>query len=157
MVDSRTILDQPGANQLIGRGDMLISLNGELTRVQCAFIDTPEIERITEFISNQRGYPSAYELPDYTPDAESSVAAKSGDMGPLDPMFEDVARFVVQNQQGSTSSIQRRFSIGYNRAGRIMDQLEMHGIVGKADGSKPREVLLMDIQSLEYVLKNLEG
>ena len=157
MVDSRTIIDQPGANQLIGRGDMLMSLNGELTRVQCAFIDTPEIERITEFISNQRGYPSAYELPDYTPEDSGNSPVKGADMGQIDPMFEDVARFVVQNQQGSTSSIQRRFSIGYNRAGRIMDQLEMAGIVGKAEGSKPREVLLSDVQSLEYILNNLDS
>lgn len=155
MVDSRTIIDQPGANQLIGRGDMLMSLNGELTRVQCAFIDTPEIERITEFISNQKGYTSAYELPDYQPDADVSMS-KASEMGQLDAMFEDVARFVVQNQQGSTSSIQRRFSIGYNRAGRIMDQLESAGIVGRAEGSKPREVLITDVASLEYILGRLE-
>lgn len=154
MVDSRTIIDQPGANQLIGRGDMLMSLNGELTRVQCAFIDTPEIERITEFIGNQKGYTSAYELPDYQPDMDAP--SKSADIGQLDAMFEDVARFVVQNQQGSTSSIQRRFSIGYNRAGRIMDQLESAGVVGRAEGSKPREVLITDVSSLEYILSRLE-
>ena len=154
MIDSRTILDQPGANQLIGRGDMLVSTGSDVTRVQCAFIDTPEVERMTEFIGNQRGYPSAYELPEYTPeDAGGSV--KSADMGQLDPMFEDVARFIVQNQQGSTSSIQRRFSIGYNRAGRIMDQIEAAGIVGRAEGSKPREVLIADMQSLEMLLSNL--
>lgn len=151
MIDSRTILDQPGANQLIGRGDMLISRNGEVTRVQCAFIDTPEIERITEFISNQRGYASAYELPDYTPDGDGQQV-KNADMSQIDPMFDDVARFVVQNQQGSTSSIQRRFSIGYNRAGRIMDQLEAAGVVGRAEGSKPREVMIVDLHSLESVL-----
>lgn len=155
MVDSRTIIDQPGANQLIGRGDMLMSLNGELTRVQCAFIDTPEIERITEFIGNQRGYTNAYPLPDYVPESESGPA-KNVDMGQIDPMFEEVARFVVQNQQGSTSSIQRRFSIGYNRAGRIMDQLEAYGVVGKAEGSKPREVLIMDTMSLEHILSHLD-
>ena len=153
MVDSRTIIDQPGANQLIGRGDMLISMNGELTRVQCAFIDTPEIERITEFVGNQRGYAGPYDLPDYQPEGESN-GARAADLGPLDPMFEEVARFVVQNQQGSTSSIQRRFSIGYNRAGRIMDQLEDAGVVGRAEGSKPREVLIMDIMSLEHILNN---
>lgn len=154
MIDSRTILDQPGANQLIGRGDMLVSTGSDVTRVQCAFIDTPEVERMTEFIGNQRGYPSAYELPEYTPeDAGGSV--KSADMGQLDPMFEEVARFIVQNQQGSTSSIQRRFSIGYNRAGRIMDQIEAAGIVGRAEGSKPREVLIADMQSLEMLLSNL--
>lgn len=150
MVDSRTIIDQPGANQLIGRGDMLISLNGELTRVQCAFIDTPEIERITEFIGNQRGYASPYALPDYAP--EDSGGGRVEFSGDADPMLEDVARWVVQNQQGSTSSIQRRFSIGYNRAGRIMDQLEQAGVVGRAEGSKPREVLLMDVNSLEHLL-----
>lgn len=155
MVDSRTIIDQPGANQLIGRGDMLMSLNGELTRVQCAFIDTPEIERVTQFISDQRGYTSAYNLPDYVPESEGG-GAKSVDMGQIDPMFEEVARFVVQNQQGSTSSIQRRFSIGYNRAGRIMDQLEGYGIVGRAEGSKPREVLVMDILSLEHILSRMD-
>ncbi|MCD7970864.1 MAG: DNA translocase FtsK [Alistipes sp.] len=156
MVDSRTIIDQPGANQLIGRGDMLMSLNGELTRVQCAFIDTPEIERITEFISNQKGYAGPYELPDYQPDSDPS-AGKGGDLGPVDAMFEDVARFVVQNQQGSTSSIQRRFSIGYNRAGRIMDQLEAAGIVGRAEGSKPREVLITDVASMEYILNRIDS
>ncbi len=153
MVDSRTIIDQPGANQLIGRGDMLMSMNGELTRVQCAFIDTPEIERITEFVGNQRGYAGPYDLPDYQPEGESN-GERAADLGPLDPMFEEVARFVVQNQQGSTSSIQRRFSIGYNRAGRIMDQLEDAGVVGRAEGSKPREVLIMDMMSLEHILGN---
>ncbi|MCL2561128.1 MAG: DNA translocase FtsK [Rikenellaceae bacterium] len=155
MVDSRTIIDQPGANQLIGRGDMLMSQGGELTRVQCAFIDTPEIERITEFIGNQRGYAGPYDLPDYQPEGDAG-GERLSDLGPLDPMFEEVARFVVQNQQGSTSSIQRRFSIGYNRAGRIMDQLEDAGIVSRADGSKPREVLLMDIMSLEHILGNID-
>lgn len=156
IVDSRTIIDQPGANQLIGRGDMLMSLNGELTRVQCAFIDTPEIERITEFISNQKGYAGPYPLPDYQPDGDTS-ASKTADLGQLDSMFEEVARFVVQNQQGSTSSIQRRFSIGYNRAGRIMDQLEAAGIVGRAEGSKPREVLITDVASMEYILGKIEA
>jgi S-DNA-T family DNA segregation ATPase FtsK/SpoIIIE len=150
MVDSRTIIDQPGANQLIGRGDMLISLNGELTRVQCAFIDTPEIERVTEFIGNQRGYAGPFTLPDYHP--ESVDGERVAFTGDADPMLGEVARWVVQNQQGSTSSIQRRFSIGYNRAGRIMDQLEEAGVVGRADGSKPREVLLMDVNSLDSIL-----
>jgi len=158
MVDSRTIIDQPGANQLIGRGDMLVSTGSDLIRVQCAFVDTPEIERITEFIANQRGYTGAYELPEYTPDGGGEVGGgnKTNDLSQLDSMFEEVARFVVQNQQGSTSSIQRRFSIGYNRAGRIMDQLEMAGVVGKAEGSKPREVLLQDMLSLEKVLSSLD-
>ena len=158
MVDSRTIIDQPGANQLIGRGDMLVSTGSDLIRVQCAFVDTPEIERITEFIANQRGYTGAYELPEYTPEGGGDAGGgnKTSDLSQLDSMFEEVARFVVQNQQGSTSSIQRRFSIGYNRAGRIMDQLEMAGVVGKAEGSKPREVLLQDMLSLEKVLSSLD-
>ena len=158
MVDSRTIIDQPGANQLIGRGDMLVSTGSDLIRVQCAFVDTPEIERITEFIANQRGYTGAYELPEYTPEGSGDAGggSKTSDLSQLDSMFEEVARFVVQNQQGSTSSIQRRFSIGYNRAGRIMDQLEMAGVVGKAEGSKPREVLLQDMLSLEKVLSSLD-
>ena len=158
MVDSRTIIDQPGANQLIGRGDMLVSTGSDLIRVQCAFVDTPEIERITEFIANQRGYTGAYELPEYTPEGGGDTGGgnKTSDLSQLDSMFEEVARFVVQNQQGSTSSIQRRFSIGYNRAGRIMDQLEMAGVVGKAEGSKPREVLLQDMLSLEKVLSSLD-
>jgi len=155
MIDSRTILDQPGANQLIGRGDMLVSTGSDTVRVQCAFIDTPEVERVAEFIGNQRGYASAYELPEYMPDGDGS-AIRHADMGQIDPMFGEVARFVVQNQQGSTSSIQRRFSIGYNRAGRIMDQIEVAGIVGRAEGSKPREVLITDLQSLEHLLANME-
>ena len=138
---------------------MLISTGNDLIRVQCAFVDTPEIERITEFIANQRGYTGAYELPEYTPengDSSGASGSKSGDMSQLDSMFEEVAQFVVQNQVGSTSSIQRRFSIGYNRAGRIMDQLEMAGIVGKAEGSKPREVLIQDMMSLEHILSSLD-
>ena len=118
----------------------------------------PEIERITEFIASQRGYVGAYELPEYTPEGggEGAAGNKTNDLSQLDSMFEEVARFVVQNQQGSTSSIQRRFSIGYNRAGRIMDQLEMAGVVGKAEGSKPREVLIADMMSLEKILSSLE-
>ncbi len=157
MIDSRTIIDQPGANQLIGRGDMLVSTGNELIRVQCAFVDTPEIERITEFIGNQRGYTGAYELPEYNPEGSNDSVSGKADMSQLDDMFEEVARFVVQNQQGSTSSIQRRFSIGYNRAGRIMDQLENAGIVGSASGSKPREVLITDMVSLEMLLTSLKG
>ena len=159
MIDSRTIIDQPGANQLIGRGDMLVSTGNDLTRVQCAFVDTPEIERITEFISNQRGYLGAYELPEYNPDSAdnggSAGGTRANDLSQLDAMFDEVAHFVVQNQQGSTSSIQRRFSIGYNRAGRIMDQLEMAGVVGRAEGSKPREVLIQDVMSLEHLLAHM--
>lgn len=159
MIDSRTIIDQPGANQLIGRGDMLVSTGNDLTRVQCAFVDTPEIERITEFVSNQRGYLGAYELPEYNPDSADNGGSAGGnranDLSQLDAMFDEVAHFVVQNQQGSTSSIQRRFSIGYNRAGRIMDQLEMAGVVGRAEGSKPREVLIQDVMSLEHLLAHM--
>ena len=159
MIDSRTIIDQPGANQLIGRGDMLVSTGNDLTRVQCAFVDTPEIERITEFISNQRGYLGAYDLPEYNPDSADNGGSAGGnranDLSQLDAMFDEVAHFVVQNQQGSTSSIQRRFSIGYNRAGRIMDQLEMAGVVGRAEGSKPREVLIQDVMSLEHLLAHM--
>ena len=159
MIDSRTIIDQPGANQLIGRGDMLVSTGNDLTRVQCAFVDTPEIERITEFISNQRGYLGAYELPEYNPDSADNGGSAGGnranDLSQLDAMFDEVAHFVVQNQQGSTSSIQRRFSIGYNRAGRIMDQLEMAGVVGRTEGSKPREVLIQDVMSLEHLLAHM--
>ncbi|MDR2883029.1 MAG: DNA translocase FtsK [Alistipes sp.] len=154
IVDSRTILDQTGANQLIGQGDMLISLNGEITRLQCAFIDTPEIERMTQFIQDQRGYTQAYALPDWMPDGGDSGSA-GGDLGDVDRMFEEVARFVVANQQGSTSNIQRHFAIGYNRAGRLMDQLERAGIVGRAEGSKPREVLIQDPRSLERIFEDL--
>ncbi len=153
IVDSRTILDQTGANQLIGQGDMLISLNGEITRLQCAFIDTPEIESMTNFIQKQRGYPSAYHLPDYVP--ESSEQTSNGEMGKVDDMFEEVARFVVNNQQGSTSNIQRHFAIGYNRAGRLMDQLERAGIVGRPEGSKPREVLIQDPRSLDRIFEDI--
>ncbi len=153
IVDSRTILDQTGANQLIGQGDMLVSLNGEITRVQCAFIDTPEIEALTEAIGKQRGYPSAYLLPDYVP--EGTDNGPGGELLDVDKMFGEVARFVVNSQQGSTSNIQRHFAIGYNRAGRLMDQLERAGIVGRAEGSKPREVLVSDPTRLESILNDL--
>ena len=154
IVDSRTILDQTGANQLIGQGDMLISLNGEITRLQCAFIDTPEIEKMTEFIQRQRGYTTAYALPDYVPESNGDSSG-GGELGDVDRMFEEVARFVVNNQQGSTSNIQRHFAIGYNRAGRLMDQLERAGIVGRAEGSKPREVLIQDPRTLERILEEI--
>ena len=154
MIDSRTILDQPGANQLIGRGDMLISTGSDLVRVQCAFVDTPEVERITDFIGNQRAYPTAFLLPEYVPEGSGDAAA-AVDMNKLDSLFEEAARMVVQSQQGSTSLIQRKFSIGYNRAGRIMDQLEAAGIVGPFEGSKARQVLIMDELSLEHILTGL--
>ncbi len=153
MIDSRTILDQSGANQLIGKGDMLISANSEVTRVQCAFVDTPEVERICAFISEQRGYPTAFLLPEYSGDEEPGPGQV--DLNNKDEMFEDAARVVVQNQVGSTSMIQRKFSIGYNRAGRIMDQLEAAGIVGPSEGSKARQVLLQDEYSLEQLLNRL--
>lgn len=155
MIDSRTILDQPGANQLIGRGDMLISTGSDLVRVQCAFVDTPEVERITDFIGNQRAYPTAFLLPEYVPEGQGEAAA-SVDMNKLDSLFEEAARLVVMHQQGSTSLIQRKFAIGYNRAGRIMDQLEAAGIVGPFEGSKARQVLITDEVSLEFVFNGLK-
>lgn len=153
MIDSRTILDQPGANQLIGKGDMLISANSDVSRVQCAFVDTPEVERICAFIAEQRGYPTAFLLPEYVGDEEPGPGQV--DLNNTDEMFEDAARIVVMNQMGSTSMIQRKFSIGYNRAGRIMDQLEAAGIVGPSEGSKARQVLLQDEYSLEQLLNGL--
>ena len=152
MIDSRTILDRPGANQLIGRGDMLISVGSEMTRVQCAFVDTPEVDAITHHIASQQSYPSAFALPEYVPENEGN-GLNDIDPGSRDPLFEEAARLVVSTQQGSTSSIQRRFSIGYNRAGRIMDQLEAAGIVGPFEGSKARQVLISDEYSLEQMLK----
>jgi len=154
MIDSRTILDTPGANQLIGKGDMLVSTGSTMTRVQCAFVDTPEVERICEFIAEQRGYPTAFLLPDYIGENEGS--SSGADLTNRDEMFDDAARLIVGNQMGSTSMIQRKFSIGYNRAGRIMDQLEAAGIVGPSEGSKARQVLLQDEYSLEQLLKGLK-
>jgi len=151
MIDSRTILDSPGANQLIGRGDMLILSGSEMTRVQCAFVDTPEVNAVTQFIASQQSYPSAFALPEYVPESEGGNITES-DPGSRDPLFEEAARLVVSTQQGSTSSIQRRFSIGYNRAGRIMDQLEAAGIVGPFEGSKARQVLIQDEYNLEQIL-----
>jgi S-DNA-T family DNA segregation ATPase FtsK/SpoIIIE len=153
MIDSRTILDRPGAQQLVGRGDMLFLNGGEPVRVQCAFVDTPEVERINKFISDQQGYLSAFELPEPdTADDSDGGENRDVDMQHLDPMFEDAARLIVREQSGSTSLIQRKFAIGYNRAGRLMDQLEKAGIVGAAHGSKPREVLITDENSLENLL-----
>ena len=150
MVDSRTIIDTPGANQLIGRGDMLVSTGAQLIRVQCAFVDTPEIDRLTDYISTQPGYAVAYDLPEYT---DEKNAEKQVDMENLDEMFESAAKLIVESQVGSTSLIQRKFSLGYNRAGRIMDQLQAAGIVGPGDSSKPRKVLITDLLSLEHILK----
>jgi len=157
MIDSRTILDRPGAQQLVGRGDMLYLAGGEPIRVQCAFVDTPEVERINQFIAQQQGYLTAFELPEPDTDDGDSGESRDVDMQHLDPMFEDAARLIVREQSGSTSLIQRKFAIGYNRAGRLMDQLEKAGIVGGAHGSKPREVLIMDEMSLENLLSQWRG
>ncbi len=153
MVDSRTILDTPGANQLIGKGDMLVSTGNSLIRVQCAFVDTPEVEAVVKYISNQPSYTSAYLLPECHD--ENSGESEMIDLKNRDEYFDEAARIVVMNQTGSTSAIQRRFSIGYNRAGRIMDQLEAAGIVGQNEGSKARQVLLQDEYALEQLLKGL--
>jgi S-DNA-T family DNA segregation ATPase FtsK/SpoIIIE len=155
MIDSRTILDSPGANQLIGRGDLLFSQGNDLTRVQCAFVDTPEVEAICNFISEQQGYTHAFYLPEVDLGDGGDTNMRGIDMTQRDAMFEDAARLVVLNQSGSTSMIQRKFSIGYNRAGRIMDQLEAAGIVGAQDGSKGRQVLVMDEAQLERILETL--
>ena len=155
MIDSRTILDRPGANQLIGRGDMLFLQGADPVRVQCAFIDTPEVAEITKFIAKQQGYPTAFYLPEYVGEDGGGNDLGDVDMGRLDPLFEDAARLIVIHQQGSTSLIQRKFAIGYNRAGRLMDQLEKAGIVGPAQGSKAREVLCVDENDLQMRLNNL--
>ena len=155
-IDSKTILDRTGAQQLIGRGDMLFLNGAEPVRVQCAFVDTPEVERINNFISDQQSYNMPFELPEPdTPEAEFGGEDKDVDMQHLDPLFEDAARLIVINQSGSTSLIQRKFAIGYNRAGRLMDQLEKAGVVGAAMGSKPREVMIQDEVSLNNLLSSL--
>jgi len=155
MIDSRTILDSPGANQLVGRGDMLFSQGNDLTRVQCAFVDTPEVENIVHHISKQQAYPTAFYLPEYIRPDGDGIDSSSVDMTKRDPLFEEAAHLIVANQQGSTSLIQRKFSIGYNRAGRIVDQLEVAGIIGPFEGSKARQVLIMDSMQLEQVLRHL--
>ena len=154
-IDSRTILDSGGADQLIGRGDMLLSTGSDLIRIQCAFVDTPEVEKVSEFIGSQRGYPSAWMLPEYI-DENSDSSAKEFDPSDRDPMFEEAARMIVMHQQGSTSLIQRKLKLGYNRAGRIIDQLEAAHIVGPFEGSKAREVLIPDEYSLEQFLSTLD-
>ena len=158
MIVSRTILDRPGAQQLIGRGDLLALVNSsEPTRVQCAFVDTPEVEVINEFIAEQQSYNMPFELPEPdTPDVDGMGESNDADLTHLDPMFEDAARLIVMSQSGSTSLIQRKFSIGYNRAGRLMDQLEKAGVVGVAMGSKPREVLIQDEMSLQNLINSLK-
>ena len=154
MVDSRTVLDSPGANQLIGRGDMLFYQGKDMIRVQCAFMDTPETEAIVEYIAQQESTGSAYELPEYIPEGEEN-GTKGFNPNEKDSLFDEVARMVVQTQVGSTSNIQRKFNIGYNRAGRLMDQLEGAGIVGVQEGSKPREVYIKDQATLEQLLQKL--
>lgn len=156
-IDSQTILDRTGANQLVGRGDMLFLAGAEPTRVQCAFLDTPEVERISEFIGEQVGYYAPYELPE--PPADDSAGGSAGMPADvkLDEMFVEIAQWVVASQQGSTSAIQRKFEIGYNRAGRITDQLEKAGIVGPARGAKPREVLIQDDQSLQTIIEMMQA
>jgi len=156
-IDSKTILDRMGAQQLIGRGDMLYLQGNDPIRVQCAFVDTPEVDDINQFIAKQQGYIAPYELPEPpVGEGEESGSANEADLSHLDPMFDDAARLIVGSQQGSTSLIQRKFAIGYNRAGRLMDQLEKAGIVGAAHGSKPREVLIKDEVSLENLLSSIK-
>ena len=151
MVDSRTILDRPGANQLIGKGDMLYAINGEIERVQCAYISTEEVEAIVDDIDSQMGYDEAYPLPDYVPEPDNASGGMSS-VNDRDPLFEEAARFIISSNTASTSSLQRRYSIGYNRAGKIMDQMEAAGIVGPASGAKPRQVLIDSLQ-LERLLE----
>lgn len=156
-VDSRTILDGGGADQLIGRGDMLLSVGGDMIRLQCAFIDTPEVEKVINFIAEQRGYPEPHFLPEFHGDDAEIQGSGGLNLNDLDDKFEDAARLVVTNQHGSTSMIQRRLSLGYNRAGRIMDQMEALGIVGPNEGSKPREVLVYDELELNKYLESLKS
>ena len=149
-------MDETGANQLIGRGDMLISTGGDLTRVQCAFIDTKEVERIVDSIASQPGYSSPFYLPEYTgEEKEDGGGVGEVDLNRRDPLFEDAAKLVVMHQQGSTSLIQRKMNLGYNRSGRIMDQLEVAGIVGPFEGSKARQVLVADLSELDLRLSSI--
>jgi S-DNA-T family DNA segregation ATPase FtsK/SpoIIIE len=152
-VDSRTILDTGGAEQLIGKGDMLISYNGEITRLQCAFVDTPEVDSVCDHIGQQQGYPQAFLLPEYVDEKE--FEGKELDLADRDSLFEDAARMIVQSQMGSTSLLQRRMKLGYNRAGRLMDQLEAAGIVGPSQGSKARDVLIKTEADLERHLAGI--
>ena len=151
-IDSRTILDASGADQLIGRGDMLVSTGQDLVRLQCGFVDTPEVEAICDFIGDQRGYPDAYHLPEYV--GEASEGSGNMDDEDLDPLFADAARIVVMHQQGSASLLQRKLKLGYNRAGRLIDQLEGMNIIGPFKGSKARDVLFSDEVSLEEFLSS---
>ena len=153
-IDSRTILDAGGADQLIGMGDMLLSHGSEMTRLQCAFLDTPEVDSICDWIGEQKGYTDAYLLPEFEGE-EGDGNLSDIDLSDRDPLFDDAARLIVLHQQGSTSLIQRKLKLGYNRAGRIVDQLEAAGIVGPFEGSKAREVLIQDEASLERLLNNM--
>ncbi len=155
-IDSRTILDSGGAEQLIGRGDMLLSTGNDLIRIQCAFVDTPEVEKITEFIGNQRAYPSAFLLPEYVGE-EGDDGKGDVDLSERDKMFDDAAKLVVQFQQGSASFLQRKLKLGYNRAGRIVDQLEAAGIIGGFEGSKAREVLVKDLNHLDEIIQKIKN
>jgi S-DNA-T family DNA segregation ATPase FtsK/SpoIIIE len=156
-IDSRTILDTGGADQLIGQGDMLLSIGSELIRIQCAFVDTPEVEKVCEYIGSQRGYESAYMLPEFSDEDMEGSSKGEFDFSARDTMFEEAARIIVTHQQGSTSLLQRRLKLGYNRAGRLIDQLESAGIVGPFEGSKAREVLVKDEYSLEQLLNTLNS
>ena len=156
-IDSRTILDTGGAEQLVGMGDMLLSSNSDIIRLQCPFVDTNEIEEICEFVGNQRGYDEAYALPEFVGDDGGQSDDKDVDLDNRDPMFDEAARLIVIHQQGSTSLIQRKLKLGYNRAGRLIDQLEAAKIVGSFEGSKARDVLVQDLQVLEDILKRLKG
>jgi S-DNA-T family DNA segregation ATPase FtsK/SpoIIIE len=154
-IDSKTILDTTGADQLIGRGDMLISFGNELIRLQCAFVDTPEVEAICNFIGEQRAYPTALELPEYVGEGDESTLSIE-DMDERDSLFDEAAQIIVTHQQGSASLLQRKLKIGYNRAGRIVDQMETLGMLGQSRGSKPREVLIPDLVALDQFLANLD-
>jgi len=151
-IDSRTILDAPGADQLIGRGDMLYSAGNELIRIQCAFVDTPEVEKITDYIGSQKAYAQAYQLPEFI--GEEGGTGLDNNIEDRDKLFREAAEIIITAQQGSASLLQRKLKLGYNRAGRLIDQLEAAGIVGPFEGSKARQVLISDFTSLEQLLEN---
>jgi S-DNA-T family DNA segregation ATPase FtsK/SpoIIIE len=153
-IDSRTILDTGGAEQLIGRGDMLYSTGNDLIRIQCGFVDTPEVEEICEFIGSQAAYPSAYLLPEVQNEASGEPGSGGFEDGEKDELFEEAARIIVLHQQGSTSLLQRKLKLGYNRAGRLIDQLEAEGVIGPFEGSKARKVLIPDEVTLEQFLRS---
>jgi len=151
-IDSRTILDAPGADQLVGRGDMLYSAGNELIRIQCAFVDTPEIEKITDYIGSQKAYPMAYQLPEFI--GEEGGTNLDNNIEERDKLFKEAAEIIIISQQGSASLLQRKLKLGYNRAGRLIDQLEAAGVVGPFEGSKARQVLISDLMGLEQLLEN---